>query len=110
MATPAQQRGTSPLRAVTALRQPNFRPTTQGGEGGSLGVYSHAGSPLRKSASTNLAVPDQEGARSRARPEKRAQSPDKRMSMPLGGLNSNLAHQRINHLKPDQNRRVTGRF
>ncbi|OAL32586.1 hypothetical protein AYO20_07896 [Fonsecaea nubica] len=36
------------VRPLGGMRQPNFRPTATGGEGGSLGVYSHAASPLRK--------------------------------------------------------------
>jgi hypothetical protein len=108
MATPAQNRAMSPLRPVTALRQPVFRP--QGGDGGSLGVYTHAASPLRKSASTNFATVDQDRARAHLSPERRAGSPDKRLSMPLGGRNSNLAQQRVSHLKPDRLRRETGRF
>lgn len=35
------------------MRQPNFL-DRQTGDGGSLGVYSHANSPLRKAASTNF--------------------------------------------------------
>lgn len=110
MVTPAQNRGISPLRPVTALRQPNFRPPSQGGDGGSLGIYSHAASPLRKSASTNFASVDRDRVQHRLSPERRPSSPEKRMSMPLGGLNSALAQQRLTHLKPDRNRRETGRF
>lgn len=53
--TPVISRDASPLvrTTSTAMRQPQFRPTaTTTGDGGSLGVYSHANSPLRKSAST----------------------------------------------------------
>lgn len=53
--TPKVSRDGSPLvrTANTNTRQPQFRPTsTSTGDGGSLGVYSHANSPLRKSAST----------------------------------------------------------
>jgi hypothetical protein len=53
--TPARVRdGSSPLRPSTAIRQPNFL-DRRTGDGGSLGVYSHANSPLRKAASTNFA-------------------------------------------------------
>lgn len=45
--------GSSPLRSKTAIRQPNFL-DRQTGDGGNLGVYSHAHSPLRKAASTNF--------------------------------------------------------
>jgi Protein of unknown function (DUF2418) len=107
--TPAQGRSTaSPARPLTAIRQPNFRPTPQGGDGGSLGVFSHAASPLRKSASTNFAPRsnyiDENARRS---PEKRAPSPEKRMSVPAGGY---LAAQRFGHLKPDRSRRESGKF
>ncbi|KAJ5112558.1 hypothetical protein N7532_000603 [Penicillium argentinense] len=53
--TPIVSRDGSPLvrTAGTSMRQPQFRPpSTNTGDGGSLGVYSHANSPLRKSAST----------------------------------------------------------
>lgn len=107
--TPAQNRGSSPGKPLTALRQPNFRPTSQGGDGGSLGVYSHAASPLRKSASTNF-TPNDQGARSSLSPDKRVTSPGKRMSVPPGGLNSYLAQQRMGHLQSGGNRRESGRF
>lgn len=39
----------------TTMRQPQFRSTgTTPGDGGSLGIYSHANSPLRKSATTSF--------------------------------------------------------
>ncbi|KAL8671064.1 MAG: hypothetical protein Q9168_004412 [Polycauliona sp. 1 TL-2023] len=46
----------SPLRPATAIRQPHFKTNGElrAGDGGSLGVYSHAHSPLRKSASTKF--------------------------------------------------------
>ncbi|KAJ5784875.1 uncharacterized protein N7503_010087 [Penicillium pulvis] len=53
--TPIVSGDGSPLvrTAGHSMRQPQFRPTsTSTGDGGSLGVYSHANSPLRKSAST----------------------------------------------------------
>ncbi|KAJ5731946.1 hypothetical protein N7493_003427 [Penicillium malachiteum] len=56
--TPVVSRDGSPLvrTAGTSMRQPQFRPaSTSTGDGGSLGVYSHANSPLRKSASTTFA-------------------------------------------------------
>ncbi|EPS28161.1 hypothetical protein PDE_03107 [Penicillium oxalicum 114-2] len=55
MQTPVISRDGSPLvRTVkTNMRQPQFRGgSTTSGDGGSLGVYSHVNSPLRKSAST----------------------------------------------------------
>jgi hypothetical protein len=90
----------SVARPLTAIRQPNFRPTTAGGEGGSLGVYSHAASPLRKSASTQLSRENRPIS-----PEKRASSPEKRMSVP-----SAAAAQRWSHLQSDRHRRESGRF
>lgn len=52
--TPTSLRdASSPLRPNTAVRQPNFL-DRRTGDGGSLGVYSHAHSPLRKAASTNF--------------------------------------------------------
>ncbi|KAI4259885.1 MAG: hypothetical protein LQ352_000535 [Teloschistes flavicans] len=46
----------SPIRPATAIRQPQFKPNggIRTGDGGNLGVYSHAYSPLRKSASSEL--------------------------------------------------------
>ena len=46
----------SPIRPQTAIRQPPLR-NSVGGDGGSLGVYSHARSPLKKSASTQFTGP-----------------------------------------------------
>ena len=113
--TPAQyQDSSSPARPLTAIRQPNFRPTPQRGDGGSLGVYSHAASPLRKSASTNFAprnayIDQVARNRSSMSPEKRPSSPEKRQSVPAGGINELLASQRLGHLKRDRNRRESGR-
>ena len=112
----------SPLRPSTAIRQPNFRPSTSnggggggGGDGGSLGVYSHAASPLRKSASTNFDARgsysnDYARERSSLSPEKRPQSSNKRMSVPATGVNTLAATQRWGHLKPGAGRRESGRF
>ena len=107
--TPAPYRAPSPSKNLTAIRQPNFRPTPQGGDGGSLGVYSHAASPLRKSASTNF-TPGQQNERSMSSPDRRMASPGKRQSVPPGGLNSYLAQQRMGHLQSGGNRRESGRF
>ena len=76
--TPAHLRdASSPIRPRTAFRQPQPRASVgpETGDGGSLGVYSHANSPLRKSASTNFRDRD-------ASPAKREGSPLKRVSMP----------------------------
>lgn len=104
--SPAQaiQSNTS-VRPLTAMRQPNFRPVPSGGDGGSLGVYSHAASPLRKSTSSNFSR-----ERLTQSPEKRSMSPDKRMSVPAGGINTIAASQRWGQSKPDRHRRESGRF
>ncbi|KAL4875316.1 hypothetical protein BJY04DRAFT_232769 [Aspergillus karnatakaensis] len=54
--TPSHLRDASPLvkSQLTAMRQPQFRPTPTRGDGGSLGIYSHANSPLRKSTPGNF--------------------------------------------------------
>ena len=112
--TPAHLRETStPLRPSTAIRQPLFRPPTS--DGGSLGVYSHAASPLRKSASTNFASGTQLSStdhlqKDNTGPGKRGTSPVKRMSVPAGGINTAAAAQRWGHLKPDRSRRESGRY
>jgi Protein of unknown function (DUF2418) len=73
----------SPLRPVAAQRlskqkSPVRHSTgTSGGEGGSLGVYSHAASPLRKAASQNFLK-----GKSEVEKLRREGSPLKRMSTP----------------------------
>lgn len=87
--TPTHLRdASSPIRPRTAIRQPQFRASAGPGtgDGGSLGVYTHAQSPLRKAASTNF----RERSTS---PEKRAGSPLKRVSLP-GVPNGRLSGQR----------------
>lgn len=114
--TPAQQRdSSSPLRPSTAIRQPQFRPAPepQSARGGSLGVYSHADSPLKKNPFSNA---DIRGSfsnnhireRSSASPEKRPPSPGKRMSVPATGVNTIAAAKRWGHLQPNS-RRESGR-
>ncbi|KAK5939676.1 hypothetical protein PMZ80_008056 [Knufia obscura] len=103
----------SPLRPQTAIRQPTFRPTGGYSDGGSLGVYSHAQSPLRKAASTNFTP--MKGSRGQYLREtaenRRSISPEKRRSTPASGMvNANAASQRWGHLKPDKARRETGNF
>lgn len=98
-------------RRVTSMRQPVFRPTSDAstGDGGSLGVYSHAASPLRKSQSVNFMRPD-EVERKAGSPEKRAGSPLKRMSTPGDwGKVPGLERQRRPYQGPDV-RRETGRY
>jgi len=90
--TPAHLRdASSPLRPQTAIRQPQFRASGIG-DGGSLGVFSHANSPLRKSASAHFVGPLGQRETSLS-PQKREGSPLKRGSfapMPNG--------QRFGHL------------
>jgi hypothetical protein len=101
--TPAHLRdASSPIRPRTAIRQPQFKPSTS--DGGSLGVYSHANSPLRKATSTNF--PDAHRQRERSlSPAKREGSPLKRSSVP-GGPN----RTRWAHLQATPARRESGRF
>ena len=97
----------SPLKPQTTIKQPVFRPTAGGG---SLGVFSHAASPLRKSASTNF-TPARTQPYDNTNGSRTIQSPEKRRSTPGGGLQStNVAAQRWGHLKPDKTRRETGHF
>lgn len=85
--SPIRQSNTpNPFRQST-----NLRPSQVGsGDGGSLGVYSHAASPLRKAASTNFIREDRgreshgTGERRAGAPAKRDGSPLKRMSTPGG--------------------------
>ena len=75
----------SPIQPRTTLQQPQFRSAYQNsGDGGSLGVYTHAHSPLRKSASTNFAGGYREKERSIS-PAKREGSPLKRSSLVMSG-------------------------
>ncbi|THC97702.1 hypothetical protein EYZ11_002808 [Aspergillus tanneri] len=55
--TPSHLRDASPVvrKPISSIRQPQFRKTPTGtGDGGSLGIYSHANSPLRRSTSTSF--------------------------------------------------------
>lgn len=57
MQTPSQQRDNSPVTrpSSVSVRHPQFPPaSTSTGDGGSLGVFSHANSPLRKTSSLNF--------------------------------------------------------
>ena len=97
--TPAHLRDmSSPLRPQTAIRQPQLRPVTTG-DGGSLGVYTHANSPLKKTASAHLIGP--------RGPQDRSLSPQKREGSPL--KRNNLAAmpngRRSGYLKGPQPRR-----
>lgn len=102
--TPAHLRDlSSPVRPQTAIRQPQFRAAGTG-DGGSLGIFSHANSPLRKSASTNFVGSPGQRERSLS-PAKREGSPLKRSSLapvPNG--------QRWSHLQGTGPRRESGGF
>ena len=92
MQTPSHLRDTSPVvrPSTTSIRQPQFRPAPSNtGDGGSLGVFSHANSPLRKSTSSNFDRRLQNSGdfyyRERGTsPLKRQSSPLKRSSVPGG--------------------------
>lgn len=107
MHTPSHLRDASPVvRAPTSMRQPQFRPTPSAtGDGGSLGVFSHANSPLRKSVSTNI---DRRVQNNGLSPMKRQSSPLKRSSVPGGSsLTSSSSTPRLSQYS---SRRDTGRF
>ena len=97
----------SPLRPQTAIRQPQFRSTSTG-DGGSLGVYTYANSPLRKSASGSLTRLAGQRERSLS-PQKRAQ---KREGNPLtrGSLAPLANGYGARHMKAAQPRREGGTF
>lgn len=82
----------TPSVALRDSARPSFRPSNigAGGDGGSLGVYSHAASPLRKSSNKNFMRGDDRGERRglNAPPVRRERegSPLKRMSTPSGGF------------------------
>lgn len=100
----------SPIRPQTAIRQPTFRPTVGVSDGGSLGVYSHAASPLRKSASTNFSPAKSRYTDDVAR-ERNGLSPEKRRSIPGNGLmSSSIASNKLAQIKSDKARRETGHF
>lgn len=109
--TPAHLRDrSSPIQPRTAVRQPQLRPSIVSGtgDGGSLGIYSHAHSPLKKSASTHFS--GWLGKRERSlSPVKRESSPLKRTSVP-GDMNGVTAGQRWSHLQGTPARRESGRF
>lgn len=110
--TPSHLRDASPIirPSTTSIRQPQFRPTstsTSTGDGGSLGIYSHANSPLRKPASTAIDRRLQSNGdffyKERGTPLKKASSPLKRSSVPGGGSPA----PRLSQFSA---RRDTGRF
>jgi hypothetical protein len=94
------RRESTPIRTInTQIRQPQFRTATagtistnthngNGGDGGSLGIYSHANSPLKKAASlydmnrdlprNSIEMTAMEQGRARERERERSLSPNKR--------------------------------
>lgn len=98
LSSPAYPDSSPSLTPRSAIRQPQFRDTTGTGDGGSLGVYSHANSPLRKTASSNLDHRAHRGGdhERRARvssPTKRHSSPLKRSSVPAEVSTEAAAHR-----------------
>ena len=93
----------SPIRPQTTIRQPQFRPNGVG-DGGSLGVFSHANSPLRKSASVNFS-----GSYER---QERSSSPVKRESSPMkrGSLAPMPNGRRSGHMPDSTTRRESGKY
>ncbi|KAL8651420.1 MAG: hypothetical protein Q9210_003262 [Variospora velana] len=100
----------SPFKPTTAIRQPQFSHSNAAprtGDGGNLGVYSHANSPLRKSASTEFG----DGRfrhRSSDSPAKREGSPLKRSSLAPGAASSGQrwGHLQSNAARKDRRERV----
>lgn len=104
--------GTPGSRRGTPMRQPVFRPTSDAsaGDGGSLGVYSHAASPLRKPQSVNFRRPDEVDRRPSS-PERRGGSPLKHMSTPNSlGKVPGLERPKRQYQAGHDTRRETGRF
>ncbi|KAF7846471.1 hypothetical protein BT93_L4294 [Corymbia citriodora subsp. variegata] len=104
----------SPLKPSTALRQPTFRPPTSAG--GNLGVYTHAASPLRKSASTNFThtrngfLEDTNLSKQLASPEKHRHD---RLSTPGGAVprtNADVTRYERQQFEEKRRRRETGNF
>ncbi|PYH95997.1 hypothetical protein BO71DRAFT_189609 [Aspergillus ellipticus CBS 707.79] len=87
--TPSHLRDASPI-VRNSIRQPQFRQTPAAGDGGSLGIYSHANSPLKKSTSTNFERRLQNNGdffykERGASAMKRPSSPLKKSNIPGGG-------------------------
>ncbi|KAL9030112.1 MAG: hypothetical protein Q9196_001723 [Gyalolechia fulgens] len=83
--TPQYSRAaSSSTKPATAIRQPQFKAKgrPRNGDGGNLGVFSHANSPLRRSASTELG--DVRFRNMSSSPAKREGSPLKRSSLAPG--------------------------
>ncbi|WEW59548.1 hypothetical protein PRK78_005022 [Emydomyces testavorans] len=114
--SPNYRTDSSPLIPQNAIRQPQFRPTPSKGDGGSLGVYSHAQSPLRRATSTSFdqrsahRPNDYERRNNVQSPIRLPSSPLKRSSVP-GEISTSAAAHRWGHLASnDHGRRESGRF
>ena len=92
----------SPLRQNTAIMQSNFV-GRRAGDGGNLGVYSHAHSPLRKAASTNFSDLHRQRERSTS-PVKREGSPLKRVSIAKGPSRLQLGQVQSNPTRRESER------
>lgn len=111
--TPVLSRDGSPMvrTAGTNMRQPQFRPTsTSSGDGGNLGVYSHANSPLRKSGSTAFDRHVQNNGDFFYK--ERGTSPLRKPSSPLkrSSLASPMSPAGVHRPSNLNSRRETGRF
>lgn len=94
----------------TSVHQPQFRSPSAslgGGEGGSLGVYTHAYSPLKKSTPLSSAAQPRLPS-----PKKREGSPLKQSSTPGGIERSNPSEprNRFSQLRGDGVKRQVGRY
>ena len=96
----------SPIQQKSSWRQPEFGkvPTVGFGDGGSLGVYSHAQSPLRKSSATRQRERERNSS-----PVKRDGSPTKSASAPAGAEDHRSKH-RLPRPQAMPVRKADGRF
>lgn len=116
-ASAANGHDSSPIRPATAIRQPRFTSTSRddgstgmNGDGGSLGVYTHAASPLRKAVSMNHLRTSETGSGDIKR--RREGSPLKRISTPgTLDMSSSTLQSRFQQLKGESTaRRESGQF
>ncbi|KAH2860674.1 hypothetical protein KXV67_000989 [Aspergillus fumigatus] len=111
--TPSHLRDASPVvrGPVASIRQPHFRPTPSAtGDGGSLGIFSHANSPLRRSTPANIdrrvPNPPEFLFKDRGTPMKRLSSPLKKSNVPGSATPLTSTPRRTQN----DLRRETGRF
>ncbi|KAI4120480.1 MAG: hypothetical protein LQ338_006990 [Usnochroma carphineum] len=99
------QHMSSPFKLTTAIRQPQFKPNgaMRASDGGNLGVFSHANSPLGKSASTEFG--DGRFRHRSDNPAKREGSPLKRSCLAPGtSTGQRYAHNQSNATKKERER------